>query len=323
MISLANPSATIHLPNRPATASAISLAIAPATPSASITPAPGPLAPGVSGSGTAALGTSAPGTPSLGTSAPVTSAPVTSTVLDTLLTHLAGHFLVASNGDVPTARHAASRLLAAYNAETEDELRLAAEIVSFSFHALEALGQAADPTLSLNRKLRLRGGAVSLSRQSHKAQRRLDQLRRARLIPPPRRAPSRPRPTSPGPTGPAATNPASPVSEAPAAIPEADMAASATPPAHAAIVLAPAHAEPDAATQPTGQPSGSSETRTAEAKSDVIPVQVLSRKQRRAAERQAERLRRAKTERARREAAIAARQHPVSGTAGHVASARA
>jgi hypothetical protein len=71
-------------------------------------------------------------------------------------------------------------MLAAYNAETPDELGLAAEIVSLQFHTLEALSYASDPELSLNKILRLRGGAVSLSRESHKARRRLDQLQRAR-----------------------------------------------------------------------------------------------------------------------------------------------
>ena len=62
----------------------------------------------------------------------------------------------------------------------EDELRLAANIVSLSFQALEALSQAATPDMPLTRTLRLRGGAVSLSRESHKAQRRLDKLQTAR-----------------------------------------------------------------------------------------------------------------------------------------------
>ena len=51
---------------------------------------------------------------------------------------------------------------------------------SFGLHALEALGYAAAPDLSLNKVLRLRGSAVSLSRESHKAQRKLDQIQRAR-----------------------------------------------------------------------------------------------------------------------------------------------
>ena len=71
-------------------------------------------------------------------------------------------------------------MLTAYHPQTEDELRLAANIIGFSFHALEALGQAATPDMPLTRILRLRGSAVSLSRESHKAQRRLDQLQNAR-----------------------------------------------------------------------------------------------------------------------------------------------
>jgi hypothetical protein len=52
--------------------------------------------------------------------------------------------------------------------------------VSFGFHALEALGQAAAPDLALTKVLRLRGNAVSLSREGHKAQRKLDRLQRDR-----------------------------------------------------------------------------------------------------------------------------------------------
>ena len=38
------------------------------------------------------------------------------------------------------ARQAAARMLITHHAETEDELRLAANIAGFTFHALEALG---------------------------------------------------------------------------------------------------------------------------------------------------------------------------------------
>jgi hypothetical protein len=111
-------------------------------------------------------------------------AAITPAILDTILGHLAPHFLSSTNGDLPAARHAASHVLVAYNVETEEELRLAAEIVSFGFHALEALGEAAAPDLPMNKALRLRGSAVSLSREAHKAQRKLDQLQRARLTAP-------------------------------------------------------------------------------------------------------------------------------------------
>jgi hypothetical protein len=100
-------------------------------------------------------------------------------ILDTILGRLACLFLTGAAGDTIAARHAAGRMLAAYRPQTENELRLAAEIISFSFHALDALAQAADPDLSLSRKLRLRGSAVSLSRESHKSQRKLDQSQKA------------------------------------------------------------------------------------------------------------------------------------------------
>jgi hypothetical protein len=109
------------------------------------------------------------------------STSITPAILDTVLGHLAPHFLEATNGDLPTARHAASRMLAAHDPQTEEELHLATDIVSFGFHALEALSAAAAADLSVNQKIRLRGSAVSLNREAHKARRKLDQLRQARL----------------------------------------------------------------------------------------------------------------------------------------------
>ena len=100
-------------------------------------------------------------------------------ILDTVLDRLALLFLAAA-GDPTTARHAAAQMLAAYKPETPDELSLASEIIIFGLHALEALSYASNPELSLNRILRLRGSAVSLSREQHKAHRKLDQLQRAR-----------------------------------------------------------------------------------------------------------------------------------------------
>jgi hypothetical protein len=108
------------------------------------------------------------------------AAACSSVILDTILGRLALLFLTGAGGDLAAARRAAAQMLAAYHAETDDELRLASEIVSFSFHALEALSQAMTPDMSLNHKLRLRGSAVSLNRASHKAQRKLDQLQKAR-----------------------------------------------------------------------------------------------------------------------------------------------
>jgi hypothetical protein len=107
-------------------------------------------------------------------------ATINQATLDTVIGRLALLFITGAAGDLIAASQAASQMLGAYNVETNEELRLAAEIVSFSFHALEALSQTDDPDLSLNRKLRLRGSAVSLSRESHKSQRKLDALQRAR-----------------------------------------------------------------------------------------------------------------------------------------------
>jgi hypothetical protein len=101
-------------------------------------------------------------------------------ILETILIRLTALFLIGAGGDSTAARHAAVQMLGAYQPHTEDELRLAANIIGFSFHALEALGQAAAPDLPLTRILRLRGSAVSLSRESAKADRRLVQLRKAR-----------------------------------------------------------------------------------------------------------------------------------------------
>jgi hypothetical protein len=105
-------------------------------------------------------------------------------ILDTILARLALLFLSGAADNTDAARHVAIRMLTEYQPETEDELRLAAQIVGFGFHALAALGQATATDMPLNRVLRLRGSAVSLSRESHKAQRRLDQIQNARRTQP-------------------------------------------------------------------------------------------------------------------------------------------
>jgi hypothetical protein len=101
---------------------------------------------------------------------------ITPTILDTILGQLALHFMVAAGNDLRTARHAASRILARYDAQTEDELRLAAEVVSCSFRVLEALSEAASPDLPFSHRLRLRASAVSQSRGAHRSRRRLERL---------------------------------------------------------------------------------------------------------------------------------------------------
>jgi hypothetical protein len=118
-------------------------------------------------------------------------------ILDTILPRLALPFLSGAADNTDAARHAAIRMLTEHQPETEDELRLAAQIVGFGFHALAALGQSTASDMPLNRVLRLRGSAVSLSRESHKAQRRLDFIQDARRTQPdaaPQPAPPEPSP---------------------------------------------------------------------------------------------------------------------------------
>jgi hypothetical protein len=110
----------------------------------------------------------------------VTAAFLPAAVLETILLRLAAIFLAGAHGDMTAARQAAAQMLAAYDPRTGDEVRLAANIICFGFHALEALGQSAASDMPLTRVLRLRGSAVSLNREATKAQRRLDQLQQAR-----------------------------------------------------------------------------------------------------------------------------------------------
>jgi hypothetical protein len=70
--------------------------------------------------------------------------------------------------------------LAAYDPSDEQELRLAAEIISFGFAALEGLAKAMNPELPVNAILRLRGNANAAHRSGHQCQRTLDKLRKER-----------------------------------------------------------------------------------------------------------------------------------------------
>jgi hypothetical protein len=102
--------------------------------------------------------------------------------LQTILHQIALLLLEGAGGDMEAARHAAAATLSTYDPRTEAEIRLAARIISFSLQAGEALAQAADPEMPLTRVLRLRTGAVSLSREAEKAERRLERLREERLL---------------------------------------------------------------------------------------------------------------------------------------------
>jgi hypothetical protein len=100
--------------------------------------------------------------------------------LEEMVAHLLHLFIRGAGGDEAAARHAVLSTLAAYHAEDEQELRLAAEIISFGFAALEALAKAMNPDLPLNAVLRLRGNANAAHRSGHQCQRILDKLRKER-----------------------------------------------------------------------------------------------------------------------------------------------
>ncbi len=102
-------------------------------------------------------------------------------LLQTILHQVAVLLLSGARGDMDAARHAAAATLSTYDPQTEPELRLAARVISFSLQAGEALAQAADPDMPLTRVIRLRSGAVSLSREADKAERRLERLREVRF----------------------------------------------------------------------------------------------------------------------------------------------
>lgn len=87
----------------------------------------------------------------------------------------------AAGNDPAAAWSAAVRTIESYAPRTEVELRLAVRIVTFSIQAGEAVAQAGAPEMPLLRAIRLRAGAVALSREAEKAERRLEKLRAARL----------------------------------------------------------------------------------------------------------------------------------------------
>jgi hypothetical protein len=111
-------------------------------------------------------------------SQPTPPTTITAAFLDKILTLLAPLFLAATGGDIEAARDAVRSTLASYHARSDTELRLVALIIAFGFGALDALGKAVSPDLSLNQILRLRSNATALSRAGHQNQALLDKLRK-------------------------------------------------------------------------------------------------------------------------------------------------
>ncbi len=104
---------------------------------------------------------------------------MTNAVLEKILTLLAPLVLAAVQGDTQAARDAARSMLDSYEPRTDRELRLAALSIAFGFGALDALSKAADPDLTPNQAIRLRGNANALHRSAEQADKRLETLRRS------------------------------------------------------------------------------------------------------------------------------------------------
>lgn len=102
--------------------------------------------------------------------------------LEEMVAHLLHLFIRGAGGNEAAARYAVLSTLAAYDPEDEQELRLAAEIISFGFATLEGLAKAMDPDLPLNAVLRLRGNANAAHRSGHQCQRTLDKLQKERRM---------------------------------------------------------------------------------------------------------------------------------------------
>jgi hypothetical protein len=91
---------------------------------------------------------------------------VTPVFLERIIALLVPLFLTSAGGDAEAAGHAARCMIASYDVETEEEIRLAAEIASFGFGALDALSSSMDPDLSPRAVLRLRGSANAQHRSA-------------------------------------------------------------------------------------------------------------------------------------------------------------
>jgi hypothetical protein len=101
--------------------------------------------------------------------------------LDMLIHPLANMLLQTSQPrDSSTAVKNALDVVRAFNANSEAEIRLAIRIAMFSIQANIALAQADMPDLPLSVVIRLRQGAVTLTREADKAERWLHKLQAAR-----------------------------------------------------------------------------------------------------------------------------------------------
>lgn len=189
------------------------------------------------------------------------SATISATVVEKILAFLAPLFMVAGTTDIAAARDAAGAILGSYGARSDRELRFAALSIAFGFGALDALSRSADPALVLNQVIRLRGNANALNRAAQQNEVRLEKLRKHPSIE----------------NEPEEASADTPAAALPASSATADLLAFAR--TKLKSIMGPTVATPATATP--------------------APVVPLSRQQRRAAERQAEKLRQSQQQQAR------------------------
>lgn len=92
--------------------------------------------------------------------------------LERLIAFLLPYF-TGMTADIAAARAEALETLASYGARTRAELLCSAQIIVFSFAALETLAEATNPQLSPSMRLRYRGCANNLNRSSQKTEQTL------------------------------------------------------------------------------------------------------------------------------------------------------
>ncbi|HVY17276.1 MAG TPA: hypothetical protein VHB27_18780 [Rhodopila sp.] len=100
--------------------------------------------------------------------------------LRTILHYIAVHLLKGADGNMDEAWQAAGDLMRGHDPQTEQEFRLCALLITFNLQAGEALAQAVNPNLTINQVMRLRSGALALTRAADRTERRLQQVRAAR-----------------------------------------------------------------------------------------------------------------------------------------------
>ncbi|MBS0642195.1 MAG: hypothetical protein JSS43_20200, partial [Proteobacteria bacterium] len=116
------------------------------------------------------------------------------TVLDVLLP-----LFLRYAGTREAASHVVMDLLIEQAPQTNEELGLAAEIISFRYKALGLIRDSEHPDTPLAAVLQLSKTASALRRNEAAAQRKLDALRRARLAPAPAAPEAQAEPSQPSP----------------------------------------------------------------------------------------------------------------------------